>query len=246
MQRRRSVCSAAPTRACACSITWWAVLPRAGNPACKSLVEVGYLMRTTAVYGNGKFGLADLVHTFDSGLFSRPFEAEMLTVYLIREFTLDLVEHIARARAPERAVRLAPRSPAPWVSATPQGSGWRRSLTAHPTLIHRWIGAREERHCPCPEPAHGSRRQTPALSCLAASERFRHVAEWRNQDARQAARIERLHTELVALANRVGGDDNPWCKEYPWRSLCRMGASKTAPRSSRSCSTASYWSSTVS
>lgn len=189
------------------------------QPSMQSLVEVGYLMRTTAVYGNGKFGLADLVHTFDSGLFSRPFEAEMLTVYLIREFTLDLVEHIARARAPERAVRLAPSLACALGIGNSTGLGMAPFLTAHPTLIHRWIGAREEaiaRVLSQPSVPDDKRRRFLALLPRALS----HVAEWRTQDARQAARIERLHTELVALANRVGGDDNPWCKEYPWRSLC--------------------------
>ena len=49
------------------------------QPPMEDIVRVGYLMRTTAVYGNGKFGLSDLVNTFAGGLFRRPFEAEMLT-----------------------------------------------------------------------------------------------------------------------------------------------------------------------
>ena len=65
-------------------------------------------MRTTAVYGNGKFGIADREGIAGRPGLSEPFQAEMLTVWLIRAFTLDLAEHVAQARAPDRAVGLDP------------------------------------------------------------------------------------------------------------------------------------------
>ncbi len=66
----------------------------AGQQPDAGLVEsVGYLMRTTAVYGNGKFGIADRDEIVDRPEFAGPFQAEMLTVWLIRAFTVDLVEH---------------------------------------------------------------------------------------------------------------------------------------------------------
>ena len=71
------------------------------------LLKVGYLMRTTAVYGNGKFGVSDLANTFARGIFSRPFEAEMLAVYLVREFPFRLAAHLARRRAPATATTLS-------------------------------------------------------------------------------------------------------------------------------------------
>lgn len=73
----------------------------------KSLVgSIGYLMRTTAVYGNGKFGIADRAHIADRPQLSGSFQPELLTVWLIRGFSLDLVEHIARSKAPEESVPL--------------------------------------------------------------------------------------------------------------------------------------------
>ena len=65
------------------------------QPKMSRLIEVGYLIRTTAVYGNGKFGLADFGYVKNQGWFSLPFEAEMLCVYLARHFSFDWVEHIA-------------------------------------------------------------------------------------------------------------------------------------------------------
>ena len=54
------------------------------------VAEVGYLMRTTAVYGSGKFGAADREAVADRPELAAPFQAEMLSVYLTRAFVLDL------------------------------------------------------------------------------------------------------------------------------------------------------------
>ncbi len=68
---------------------------------------VGYLIRTTAVYGSGKFGAADRLSIADRPEVSGPFQAEMLSVWLTRAFSLDLVEHIAAARGGEGVLSAA-------------------------------------------------------------------------------------------------------------------------------------------
>ena len=78
------------------------------QPEVRMLRRVGYLMRTTAVYGNGKFGLADRCRIAGRKALAGPFQAELLTVWLIRSFSHDLAEHIARCRNPHAACRLAP------------------------------------------------------------------------------------------------------------------------------------------
>ena len=104
-----------------------AALAAGRQPDAKAVEEVGYLMRTTAVYGNGKFGIADRDRIADRAEFSGPFQAEMLTVWLIRAFTVDLAEHCARgALAPTPSVSIR-RSAAASGSGTRRASGWRRS-----------------------------------------------------------------------------------------------------------------------
>ena len=71
------------------------------QPDPEMLGTIGYLMRTTAVYGNGKFGIADRQAISGRPGLTESFQAEMLIVWLIRGFTIDLVEHIARARSPD-------------------------------------------------------------------------------------------------------------------------------------------------
>ena len=65
------------------------------------LASVGYLMRTTAVYGSGKFGCADREKISDRPEAKGAFQIEMLAVYLFRWFTIELVEYIAGKRGEE-------------------------------------------------------------------------------------------------------------------------------------------------
>ena len=54
-------------------------------------------MRTTAVYGNGKFGIADR-DLISHKRINPPFQVEMLTVFLIREFSFLYAEHCAKLK----------------------------------------------------------------------------------------------------------------------------------------------------
>jgi len=80
------------------------------QPDLDLLSSVGYLMRTTAVYGSGKFGCADRDKISDREECKGPFQMELLAVYLIRWFTIDLVEELAKERGGNKAVRLDPKT----------------------------------------------------------------------------------------------------------------------------------------
>ncbi len=69
------------------------VLPVASNQIFALLEPVGYLMRTTAVYGSA-LGAADRDLWADRLSFPGSFQPELLAVWLIRSFTIDIVEHI--------------------------------------------------------------------------------------------------------------------------------------------------------
>jgi len=76
------------------------------QPDVELLASVGYLMRTTAVYGSGKFGCADREKISKRPETRGAFQVELLTVYLFRWFTIELVEHVAKQRGGEKAVSL--------------------------------------------------------------------------------------------------------------------------------------------
>ena len=100
-------------------------------------------MRTTAVYGAGKFGAADLGCWSERSDFLGSFQPEMLTVWLIRTFSVDLVEHMARIDSPETCVNLDPEIRRQLGVGNATGLGMAPFLINHPTLIHSWVHARE-------------------------------------------------------------------------------------------------------
>ena len=117
----------------------------AGDQPKVNLVEnIGYLMRTTAVYGSGKFGAADRETLVQRPEFQGSFQVEMLTVYLIRTFVMDLVEHMAHAKAPQSAVKLKPTLRRKFGIGNSTGLGMAPFLIKHPMLLNNWIAAKEE------------------------------------------------------------------------------------------------------
>ena len=139
------------------------------QPDPKVLGEVGYLMRTTAVYGNGKFGTGDRLRYADRPELAGPFRAELLTVYLIRCFTIDLVEHVARRRNPDRFVPLDRAIKRGLGIGNATGLGMAPFLISHPELIHNWLTARAGTSPNGSWPTKCSRRVSPR--CAATSRR---------------------------------------------------------------------------
>lgn len=109
------------------------------QPDIKDINDVGYLLRTTAVYGSGKFGLADFSRTKSVTNFNQPFRAEMLSLYIIREFSVHLVEHIAYHLNPLKAVKLENKIKQHLGIGNATGLGMAPFVIKHPKLIHKWI-----------------------------------------------------------------------------------------------------------
>ena len=113
------------------------------QPDEKKLNDVGYLMRTTAVYGSGKFGASDRSKISDRQEMRTPFQAEMLTVYLIRCFVMDLVDFVASKKGGNAAVKLDPKLRKSMGIGNSTGLGMAPFLVNHPALLSTWIYARE-------------------------------------------------------------------------------------------------------
>ena len=77
-------------------------LSEGNQPDLDLLEKVGYLYRTTAVYGSGKFGLADRFRIKNRAEINGPFRLEMMLVYLVRQFTFDQVNHVAKHKEIQR------------------------------------------------------------------------------------------------------------------------------------------------
>jgi len=114
------------------------------QPDPQQVSDVGYLMRTTAVYGSGKFGAADRQDIADRPEFTAPFQSEMLSVYLTRTFVMDLVEHMARAKGGDAAVPIAPAMRRQFGIGNSTGLGMAPFILNHPILLNNWVASKEE------------------------------------------------------------------------------------------------------
>ena len=113
------------------------------QPNLDLLEKVGYLYRTTAVYGSGKFGLADRFRIKNREEINGPFRLEMMLVYLVRQFTFDQVNHVAKLKSPKKAVNLDPRICKNLGIGNSTGLGMAPFIVNHPTLLNNWILSRE-------------------------------------------------------------------------------------------------------
>ena len=109
------------------------------QPDINEINKVGYLLRTTAVYGSGKFGLSDFANTKAVTEFNQPFRAEMLAVYIIREFSVELVEHVAKKQNPSKAIALENNIKQHLGIGNSTGLGMAPFIIKHPKLINKWM-----------------------------------------------------------------------------------------------------------
>ena len=193
-------------------------LANGSQPDTDALDSVGYLMRTTAVYGNGKFGIADRDRIAGRPELTGPFQAEMLTVWLIRTFTVDLVEHLAASAGGNTAVRLDPSLRRRLGIGNATGLGMAPFLVRHPALIHNWMAARET--------ALAGVRALPSASCQeiecfrSALRRFsRHLPRWTTVDAVLGARLVTLASDLSRISDFAS--DAAFAAQFPWNAICR-------------------------
>ena len=119
-------------------------LSQGEQPDTKLLYSVGYLYRTTAVYGSGKFGLADRIKIQDREELKGPFRLEMMLVYLARQFTFDVVNHVAYFRSPNKATKLSEDIARNLGIGNSTGLGMAPFIVNHPALLNQWIIAKEK------------------------------------------------------------------------------------------------------
>lgn len=114
------------------------------QPDLEVLAQVGYILRTTAVYGNGKFGIYDFKPLDHSQDFDQSFRAQMCAVYLLREFSLNWVDYLAKQKGGDKAVSLHPEIKRYLGIGNATGLGMAPYLLNHPCIVDQWLTTREE------------------------------------------------------------------------------------------------------
>ena len=188
------------------------------QPEAKDIMEIGYLVRTTAVYGNGKFGLMDFNRVKLETPFRLPFQAEMLTVYMVRQFSFDLVEHIASRLNSLTSVRMATNLKRSIGVGNATGLGMAPFLVGHPQLISQWMKTRETAIAKVLRKSDVTKEKLTALHTLL--ERVDgHIGQWQTDDARQSKRIKVLAREIQSLRRKIAHtnlDNLRWLTIFNW------------------------------
>ncbi|NKB75894.1 MAG: hypothetical protein GKR96_02355 [Gammaproteobacteria bacterium] len=182
--------------------------------------SVGYLMRTSAVYGNGKFGLGDRERVSDRPEFIGAFRTELLAVWLIRAFTTDIVEHMAWVANPHKGVKMDPMLKRRLGVGNSTGLGMAPFLLLHPALIHRWITTREKalaRVCGLLSATPETEKQFSDL----VRRMIIGVDNWNTVDQTQQNRIIELRQDLLKLQRHIDPENQPniWQSLKPWKQL---------------------------
>ncbi len=173
------------------------------QPDIEKIKKVGYLYRTTAVYGSGKLGMADWEkvqsHYKD---FARPFAGEMFVCFMLRNFSLLQAEHIAQKRSPETFLPMKPAIKKYFGIGNATGLGMAPYLINHPLLINQWIEMRE---------LALARIRTIGAMTPATHQRLgellersaHYISETETEDSWQSTNNKRLVDDLISLKEKV-------------------------------------------
>lgn len=176
------------------------------QPDKKMINNIGYLVRTTAVYGNGKFGIADYLPETNDNPLNKPFQAEMLTVYLIRYFSIELVNYLAKEKGKDKSITLSNEISKHIGVGNATGLGMAPFLINHQKLIHKWIQARETAISRVLSIKKLSTyNQTKIFNLIERA--YLYTTQWNVDDVIQFKRINVLRKELKDISNNKSLND---------------------------------------
>ena len=184
------------------------------QPNLDLLEKVGYLYRTTAVYGSGKFGLADRFRIKDREEINGPFRLEMMLVYLVRQFTFDQVNHVAKNKNPKTAVNLDPKICKNLGIGNSTGLGMAPFIVNHPTLLNNWILCRETALKEIRELKKVNSKEINLFKeCVRKS--IKNITSWNTESEYQLNKIKYLLKDVRKFLNFIENEFN-FQKEHPF------------------------------
>ena len=187
------------------------------QPDLNLLSKVGYLYRTTAVYGSGKFGLADRFRIKNREEINGPFRLEMMLVYLVRQFTFDQVNHVAYHKNPKKAVKLDEQISKNLGIGNSTGLGMAPFIVNHPTLLNNWILSREIALKKIREIKDVNKKDSELfVDCVKKS--LTNITSWNTDSEYQKNKINNLLKDVQKFLKFIENDFD-FTREYPFNSI---------------------------
>lgn len=113
------------------------------QPDSGQVADAGYIMRSTAFYGNGKYGMCSFDGYPPGHPFAVSYRAQMLSAWLFRELSYDVVESCAKAQGGDSAVQFSERWRRFFGLGNATGLGLVPYAFKHPQVLNAWAGIRE-------------------------------------------------------------------------------------------------------
>lgn len=149
------------------------------------VADAGYIMRSTAFYGNGKYGMRSFLGYEPDHPLRTPYRAQMLAAWLFRELSYDSVERCASLRGGDRSVRFDEQWRTYFGLGNATGLGLVPYFMKHPGVVNTWFELRET-----------------ALANVRS----------RSRDDAAVAALRRWISRAVAHFATLGNDNRePWC-----------------------------------
>ena len=187
------------------------------QPDLDLLSKVGYLYRTTAVYGSGKFGLADRFRIKNREEINGPFRLEMMLVYLVRQFTFDQVNHVAHNINPKTSAKLDSQICKNLGIGNSTGLGMAPFIVNHPTLLNNWILSRETALKKIREIQIVKDQDSELFKdCLKKS--LKNITSWNTDSEYQQNKIRLLLRDVKKFINYVENDFD-FQSEFPFNQI---------------------------
>ena len=190
------------------------------QPDLELLSNVGYLYRTTAVYGSGKFGLADRFRIKNREEINGPFRLEMMLVYLVRQFTFDQVNHVAHHKNPSKSVVLDRKICKNLGIGNSTGLGMAPFIVNHPTLLNNWVMSREIALKKIREIKIVKKKDSVLfIDCIKKS--LTNITSWNTDSEYQQIKIKNLLKDIKKFIHFIDNnfdfeDEYPFNQIYLW------------------------------
>ena len=169
------------------------------QPEFEQVKKIGYLLRTTAVYGNGKFGIGDYNFKSDSKILRNGFWAEMLTVYMLKIFSIEYVNFLAKNKS-KNYTKLNDNISDYLGTGNATGLGMAPFVVNHPKLIHKWINTKQTLINIALDQKTLSKNKLKLFLLLLENSK-KHINQWEVEDKKQQNLINQSRKEIDQIIN---------------------------------------------
>ena len=169
------------------------------QPEFEQVKKIGYLLRTTAVYGNGKFGIGDYNFKSDSKILRNGFWAEMLTVYMLKIFSIEYVNFLAKNKS-INYTKLNDNISDYLGTGNATGLGMAPFVVNHPKLIHKWINTKQTLIKIALDQKTLSKNKLKLFLLLLENSK-KHINQWEVEDKKQQNLINQSRKEIDQIIN---------------------------------------------